>query len=77
MFALNDKISFYCGGRGRGGHVAALCRVAKINRKTILLEEVENSYSPGHKWLCYPEWLLDNLTPAGVTVPGYNLNFRR
>lgn len=75
MFNIDDKISFYCGGRGRGGHVVASCKVIKINRKTILLEELPGSYKSGMQWRCNKEWLVDNLTANGMTVPGYNINF--
>ena len=75
MFSLDDQIAFYCGGRGRGGHVVAHCKITKINRKTIVLEEVSNSYMPGQQWRCNPEWLRDNLTPKGMTIPDYNINF--
>lgn len=75
MFALTDKISFYCGGRGRGGHLTATCRVIKLNRKSVLLEEEPGSYKPGMQWRCDREWLIQNLTSKGMTLPGYNINF--
>lgn len=74
-FAVGDKISFYCGGRGRGGHVVALCTVIKVNRKTVLLEEGKPSYSPGQQWRCNPDWLIENLTARGMTITGYNTKF--
>lgn len=75
MFEVGDKISFYCGGRGRGGHVVAFCEVIKLNRKTVLLEEIQGSYSKGQKWRCNREWLLENLTARGMTIQGYNVKF--
>lgn len=75
MFELGDQISFYCGGRGRGGHVTAFCEVIKINKKTVLLREQKPSYNPGGLWRCNPEWLIENLTARGMTIKGYNEKF--
>jgi hypothetical protein len=74
MFQIGEKISFYCGG-GRGGHNVAHCAVIKINRKTILLQENQNSYTPGQTWRCNMEWLKDNLTAKSMTIPGFNERF--
>lgn len=76
-FAISDKISFYCNGRNRGGHFTAHCEVRKINRKTVLLEEVSTSYKPGQQWQVNVEWLLENLTPKSMTLPGYNEKISR
>ena len=75
MFELGDQISFYCGGRGRGGHNTAFCKVIKLNRKSVVLEELRLSYSPGMQWRCNREWLLENLTARGMTLPDFNLKF--
>ena len=75
MFELGDAISFYCGGRGRGGHNTAYCKVVKLNRKSVVLEEVQGSYSVGMQWRCNREWLLENLTAKSMTLPRYNINF--
>ncbi len=68
----NQRIAFYCGGRGRGGHVTAFCEVAKINKKTVILTEMSNSYMPGQSWRVPKDWLAENLVSRGMCPSGYN-----
>lgn len=75
-FAIGDKVSFYCTGTGRGGHNTAYCEVIKINRKSVDLQEMKPSYKPGQIWRCNVEWLMERLTPRGMTHPGYNEKLR-
>ena len=71
-YVIGQKIAFYCGGRGRGGHVAAFSEVVKINKKSVTLKELPMSYGAGHLWRCNKEWLEDNLISRGMCPSGFN-----
>lgn len=74
MFSAGQKIAFYCGGRGRGGHVVAFATVTKLNRKTVVLIEDACSYGSGTAWRCGMDWLKQNIC---VTYPGYSEGLTR
>ena len=74
-FEIGDRVSFYHRSRGRGSHVTAYAQVAKVNRKTIEMVEIQPSYSPGTRWLVGKGWLEEQLTPRGLTIGGYNEKF--
>lgn len=76
-YELGQKIAFYCGGRHRGGHVAAFAEVTKINRKTVQLTECKPSYSPGQIWVCNKEWLIQNLVSRGMHSSDYNIGLEK
>ena len=80
MYYIDQKIAFYVGHREcsrRGGHVAAFAKVVKINKKTVVLEEITPSYSPGFKWVWNKEYLLENLVSRGMHTSEWNVNLNK
>ena len=58
QLAVDDKVSFLCNGKGRGGHYRVYATVTKINRKTVACTENQGSYLPGTRWIVEKEKLI-------------------
>ena len=71
-YYVGQKLSFYCNGRGRGGHLVVHAEVTKIKRATLECVETPVSYKPGTEWTVHEKYLDDHLTARGMTTPGYN-----